>query len=43
VYTPTPDELQQWKQAVAPRVWEMFKDKVSPDFIKRIQALQKKA
>ena len=35
-------KLQQWKQAVAPRVWEMFKDKVSPDFIKRIQALQKK-
>jgi TRAP-type C4-dicarboxylate transport system substrate-binding protein len=43
VYRPTADELQQWKQAVAPRTWETFKDKVAPDFIKRIQALQKKA
>jgi tripartite ATP-independent transporter DctP family solute receptor len=40
VYTPTSDELKKWRDAVVPKVWEQFKDKVAPEFIQRIQKLQ---
>jgi len=40
VYAPNPDEMKKWREAVAPKVWEQFKDKVSPDFIQRILKLQ---
>jgi len=42
VHKPTADNLRPWKQAATPAIWDKFKDKVSPDFIKRIQALQQK-
>ena len=42
IYTPTPGELKEWKGAVVPKVWDMFKDKVSAEFLNRIQEIQKK-
>lgn len=40
VYTPTPEEMKKWRDAVVPRVWDQFKDKVSPEFIRRVQKIQ---
>ena len=40
IYTPTPDEMKKWRDAVVPRVWDQFKDKVPPDFIRRVQKIQ---
>ncbi|HXJ78107.1 MAG TPA: TRAP transporter substrate-binding protein [Candidatus Methylomirabilis sp.] len=40
VYTPTPDELKRWRDSVVPKVWDQFKDKVSPEFIQRVGKIQ---
>lgn len=40
IYVPTADELGQWK-AAAVKVWESEKDKVSPEFVKRVVDAQK--
>ncbi len=40
VYTPAADEMKKWRDAVVPKIWDQFKDKVSPEFIQRVQKLQ---
>lgn len=40
VYTPTAEEMKKWRDAVVPKIWDQFKDKVSPEFIQRVQKLQ---
>lgn len=40
VYTPTVEEMKKWRDAVVPKVWDQFKDKVPPEFIQRVQKLQ---
>jgi tripartite ATP-independent transporter DctP family solute receptor len=41
IYKPTEEEMKLWRGAVVPSVWDMFKDKVSPELIKKIQDAQK--
>jgi TRAP-type transport system periplasmic protein len=40
VYTPNAEEMKKWRDAVVPKVWDQFRDKVSPELIQRIQKLQ---
>ncbi|MFH1955232.1 MAG: TRAP transporter substrate-binding protein [Pseudomonadota bacterium] len=41
IYTPSEKEMKLWKGSVVPKVWDMFKDKVSPDLLKKLQDAQK--
>ncbi len=41
IYRPTEAEMKAWKDCVVPDVWEQFGDKVSMDFLKKIEDLQK--
>jgi TRAP-type transport system periplasmic protein len=40
VYTPSKEEMKIWRDAVVPSVWEKFKDKASPEVLKRIRDSQ---
>lgn len=41
IYTPTREEMNLWRAAVVPKIWDMYKDKVSPELIQKIQDFQK--
>lgn len=40
IYTPTEAEMKLWRDAAVPKTWETFKDQVSVDFLRKVQALQ---
>jgi tripartite ATP-independent transporter DctP family solute receptor len=40
IHTPSADEMKKWRDAVVPKIWDQFKDKVSPELMQKIQKLQ---
>jgi len=40
VYTPNAEEMKKWRDSVVPKVWDQFKDKVPPEFIRQVQKIQ---
>jgi len=39
-YTPTNDEMKKWREAVAPKIWNQFKDKIGKEKIEKVLKAQ---
>jgi TRAP-type transport system periplasmic protein len=40
IYTPSKEEMNLWRDAVVPSVWDKFKDQASPELLKKIRGAQ---